>query len=100
MNNTLWVIIIVLLVASIGGAYWYRTALEEPARLPQEPTGSALELIERIERIKLDTAFFKDRRFLDLIPFEPPSLDIPRGNFRPFAVGEARLSDGQNRASR
>lgn len=100
MKNTLWIIIMALLVAAIGGAYWYRTALEEPARLPQEPTGSALELIERIERIKLDTAFFKDRRFVELTPFEPPSLDIPRGNSHPFAVGEARLPDGQARSAR
>lgn len=90
MKNTIWILIIVLLVAAIGGAYWYRTALEEPAHLPQEQTGSALELIERIGRIKLGTAFFKDRRFMELTPFEPPSLDVPRGNPNPFAVGEDR----------
>ena len=90
MKNTGLIIVIVFLVVVIGGVYWYRTVLEDPARLPPAPTGSALELIERLGNIKLDTAFFKDRRFLELTPFEPPSLDIPRGNPNPFAVSEER----------
>ncbi|OGN16807.1 MAG: hypothetical protein A3C81_03120 [Candidatus Yanofskybacteria bacterium RIFCSPHIGHO2_02_FULL_46_19] len=92
MKNTGWIIVIVFLVAAIGGVYWYRTALEEPARLPPAPTGSALELIERIGRIKIDTAFFKDRSFLELVPQEPPALDIPRGNPNPFVAGEERTA--------
>ena len=86
MKNTIWIIITALLVAAIGGAYWYRTQMAQPLELPAAPTGTALELIERLCRIKIDTALFEDPRFTGLEPFPTPSLDgLQKGKFNPFA---------------
>lgn len=87
MKNTFRLIIIVLLVASIGGAYWYRVKVEQPFQLPVAPTGTALDLIERLGKIKIDPAFFEDKRFMDLEPFPTPSLDgVQKGKINPFSL--------------
>ena len=89
MKNTFSLILIIALVASIGGVYWYRTTLERPAELPSVPTGSALELIERLHRINLDTMLFQDRAFLDLVSFVPPPIEnLKLGNPNPFSFSQ------------
>ncbi len=90
MKNAIWTILVVVLVAAIGGVYWFRTALEAPLVLPQAPTGSALELIDRLGKIKIDTSLFQDKRFLDLQPFPTPSLEgIQKGKINPFSLPSA-----------
>ena len=93
MKNTFWLIIIVLLGASIGGAYWYRVKVEKPFQLPETPTGTASDLIERLGKIKIDTSFFEDKRFTDLEPFPTPSLDgVQKGSKgkNPFVLSQAQ----------
>lgn len=101
MKNTLSIFLIVILIAAIGGAYWYRTKLSEPARLPTVPTGSALDLIERLERIKIDTSLFGDERFSKLSGFALPSLDgVIKGRENPFLrAGEGRRLTAPSSAS-
>ena len=87
MKNTIWIIIIIILLTAMGGVYWYRTRLAEPLRLPEVPTGSALELIDRLGKIKIDTGIFEDKRFLELEPFPTPSIEgISRGKINPFSI--------------
>lgn len=86
MKNTIWFIIIIILLAAMGGVYWYRARLAEPLRLPEVPTGSALELIDRLSKIKIATDIFEDKRFLELEPFSMPSMEgISRGRINPFS---------------
>lgn len=91
MKNTFWIIIILLLIASIGGAYWYRMTLAQPFQLPEMPTGNALGLIERLGKIKIDVSFFEDTRFLNLDPFPTPSLEgVQKGKINPFSLPAAQ----------
>ncbi|MEK9175365.1 MAG: hypothetical protein AAB795_02105 [Patescibacteria group bacterium] len=87
MKNTFWFIIVILLVASIGGAYWYRVKIEQPFQLPEVPIGAASELIERLGKIKIDLSLFEDKRFMDLDPFPIPSLEgVQKGKINPFSL--------------
>ena len=91
MKNIFWIIVIVLLIAFIGGAYWYRIKLAEPFQLPEAPTGTALGLIDRLGKIKIDVLLFQDKRFLDLEPFPTPSLEgVQKGKINPFSLSQAQ----------
>lgn len=87
MKNTAWTIIVFVLIVAIGGAYWYRTQIARPLEFPEMSTGSALELIERLGRIKIDTSLFQDPRFTELEPFPTPSLEgVQKGKLNPFSL--------------
>ncbi len=86
MKSTFWIIIIVVLVGAIGLAYVYRSQVQEVVQLPSAPTDPALQLIQRLRKIKIDRSFFEDQRFLGLVPFTPPSLDgLKKGKANPFS---------------
>ncbi len=90
MKNAVWGIVVLVLLAAIGGSYWYRTQIAQPLQLPQAPTGSALELIERLGKIKIDVSLFEDKRFTELEPFPTPSLEgVQKGKLNPFSLSTA-----------
>jgi hypothetical protein len=91
MKNSIWFILIAVLLGAIAGAYWYRTTLARPFQLPEAPTGSAVELIDRLTKIKIDISFFEDSRFLNLDPFPTPSLEgVEKGKINPFSLSSAQ----------
>lgn len=91
MKNTFWVIIIVVLIASIGGAYWYRLKLAQPFQLPEKPVDNAAGLIDRLGKINIDVSFFEDNRFLNLEPFPTPSFEgAQKGKINPFSLSASQ----------
>lgn len=87
MKNVIWIILVAILIAAIGGAYWYRTNIAAPVELSETPTGPALELIDRLNKINIDVSLFEDTRFTSLAEFPTPSLDgVQKGKINPFAL--------------
>ena len=68
--------VIILVLVLIGGGIWYyqSTTTEVEQITPGSAGGPTLELVERVKRISIDTAFFSDQQFLALS--ETPELDI------------------------
>ena len=80
-----WTIIVLILIAAIGGVWWYRSQLEQPLQLPETPTDSALQLIVRLNKIDIDTAWFEKPEFLRLQSQPMPSEEgIVKGKNNPF----------------
>lgn len=82
--------LVLILIAAIAGAYFYRSLFQSVAQYPASPTNSALQLINRLERIKIDRNFFDNPDYSDLKTYPQESLDgIEKGRTNPF-VGKVK----------
>lgn len=79
---------LIALALIIAVVWWWRSQGEGGVAIPaaSETSGPALQLVERLEKIKIDTAFFNDSQFLDLESV--PKTDITglqKGRSNPFS---------------
>ena len=66
---------IIIILAIIGvGIWWYQQSSNEVVQISPAVGGPTLEMVERIKKIHIDTAFFSDQQFLSLS--ESPALDV------------------------
>jgi hypothetical protein len=86
MMRNLPFIIIIVAVAAVGGWWYYSSQSAATVQItPAGVGGPTLELVNRVKRIHIDTAFFQDPGFLALS--ENPPLDVSgfaKGRPNPF----------------
>ncbi|KKT40961.1 MAG: hypothetical protein UW30_C0015G0032 [Candidatus Giovannonibacteria bacterium GW2011_GWA2_44_13b] len=66
---------IIIILAIIGvGIWWYQQSSIQVVQISPAVGGPVLEMVERIKKIHIDTAFFSDQQFLGFS--ESPDLDV------------------------
>ncbi len=90
MKSTFFTILVVVLLSAISGVYFYRSLFQKSAEYGAAPTNSALQLINRLQKIKIDRTFFDDPDYRSLQLYPQESLDgIEKGRLNPY-VGKVR----------
>ena len=88
MRKNIETILIVLVLLGVF-VWWYRSGGEPGVPISASGTeGPTLELVGRLQDIKIDTSFFNDQQFLDLEA--APKTDITgvsKGRSNPFSPG-------------
>ncbi len=85
MKSTFFTILVLVLIGSISGVYFYRSQFQKAAEYSAAPTNSALELINRLEQIKIDRTFFENPDYKALQVYPQESLDgIDNGRSNPY----------------
>lgn len=77
----------VIIVLLAGAAWWLMSSGGDEVALSRggETKGPALELVRRLQSVKIDTAFFNDAQFLELEAAPKTSLEgIQKGKTNPF----------------
>jgi hypothetical protein len=90
MKSTFFTGIVVVLIGAISGVYFYRSLFQSAAQYSASPTNSALQLINRLEKIKINRTFFDDPDYKVLQMYPQESLEgIEKGRSNPY-VGKVR----------
>lgn len=90
MKNAITVIIIVVVAVGTAWLYLYSRPLGVQVA-PTRERGQALELVERMKKIKIDTSFFEDAQFLGFEAAQELFLDgLAIGRPNPFVPAGRR----------
>lgn len=80
-------IVALILVGAAAFVWWYQ-GRSQNVQLPDSLSkveSPALELVERLKNIKINTAFFNDAQFAELESVPAPILEnLPKGKTNPF----------------